>query len=192
VVSLLFFACKQNDNKIAPSAISNINLEQVDKSQLTLDQSKGLVYHLDKPFTGYSISTYPNDVKSEEIAYANGKLHGSYKKWFEEGLLSYECTYNQGLQVDQGHSWWRNGNMRSEANYKNGKVHGVQTQWYKSGSIFKKMTFNMGREDGMQQSWRENGKIYNNYEAKNGRIFGLKRAALCFQLEDEEVVFSTD
>ena len=33
----------------------------------------------------------------------------------------------------------------------------------------------------------QNGKIYNNYEAKNGRIFGLKRASLCFQLEDEIV-----
>jgi antitoxin component YwqK of YwqJK toxin-antitoxin module len=44
-----------------------------------------------------------------------------------------------------------------------------------------------GQEEGMQKAWRENGKIYNNYEAKNGRIFGLKRASLCFQLEDEIV-----
>lgn len=46
-----------------------------------------------------------------------------------------------------------------------------------------------GREEGMQKAWRENGKIYNNYEAKNGRIFGLKRANLCYELENEEVQF---
>ena len=49
------------------------------------------------------------------------------------------------------------------------------------------MTIVNGREEGMQQAWRRNGKIYNNYEAKNGRIFGLKRANLCFQLEEEIV-----
>ncbi len=29
-----------------------------------------------------------------------------------------------------------------------------------------------------------------NYEAKNGRIFGLKRADLCYALNDEKITFN--
>jgi antitoxin component YwqK of YwqJK toxin-antitoxin module len=66
-----------------------------------------------------------------------------------------------------------------------GVPHGIQKQWYQSGAKFKHLSLNHGIEEGLQQSWRENGKIYNNYEAKNGRIFGLKRANLCYELEEE-------
>ncbi len=44
----------------------------------------------------------------------------------------------------------------------------------------------------MQRSWRENGQLYNNYEARDGRTFGLKRANLCFSLDDEEVILKSE
>ena len=79
--------------------------------------------------------------------------------------------------------------LRSESNFKMGIAEGEQWQWYKSGAKFKRRQLVNGREEGIQQSWRENGKIYNNYEAKNGRIFGLKRANLCFELDNEIVQY---
>ena len=45
----------------------------------------------------------------------------------------------------------------------------------------------MGQEEGLQQAFRKNGDLYANYEAKEGRIFGLKKAALCFGLQNEEI-----
>ena len=45
-----------------------------------------------------------------------------------------------------------------------------------------------GQEEGLQRAWRQNGKLYVNYEAKHGRIFGLKRASLCYELNDENIV----
>ena len=45
----------------------------------------------------------------------------------------------------------------------------------------------MGKEEGIQQAFRKNGDLFANYEAKEGRIFGLKKAALCFGLEDENI-----
>jgi antitoxin component YwqK of YwqJK toxin-antitoxin module len=50
------------------------------------------------------------------------------------------------------------------------------------------MNYRAGKEAGMQRAWRQNGKIYNNYEVKNGRIFGLKRANLCYGLDDEKII----
>ena len=45
----------------------------------------------------------------------------------------------------------------------------------------------MGKEEGIQQAFRKNGDLFANYEAREGRIFGLKKAALCFGLEDEKI-----
>lgn len=79
--------------------------------------------------------------------------------------------------------------MRSESSFTEGIAHGTQRQWYKSGALFKEINLVEGKEEGMQKAWRENGKIYNNYQARNGRIYGLKRANLCYELDDEEVQY---
>lgn len=47
----------------------------------------------------------------------------------------------------------------------------------------------MGMEEGIQQTFRKNGALYANYEAKEGRIFGLKKAALCYGLEDQSIQY---
>jgi antitoxin component YwqK of YwqJK toxin-antitoxin module len=187
---LILVSCKREAQKSIAhneAEISSTDDLTINKNVLVLKPNLGLMYYNNQPFTGTSELFYSQLVKAETIAYKNGKRHGKYRKWFPDGTLSFEATYNNGLQQGTAKSWWNNGNLRSESNYDNGIVNGIQKQWYKSGNIFKEMTIVNGKEQGMQKAWRENGKIYNNYEAKNGRIFGLKRASLCFQLEDEIV-----
>lgn len=162
----------------------------VDKTALWLKANQGLVFYKDEPFTGVSVEGYPNRQTAESITYQAGKRHGLREKWFNDGTLSYSSNYQNGKLEGEAKSWWRNGNLRSLYIYQNGIANGLQQEWYISGAKFKFRHLADGKEAGMQQSWRENGKIYNNYEAKNGRIFGLKRANLCFQLEDEAVVYS--
>ena len=65
----------------------------------------------------------------------------------------------------------------------------MQKKWYVTGELFKQTNINQGREEGMQQAWRKNGKLYVNYEAKNGRIFGMRKANLCYELDDEKIQF---
>jgi antitoxin component YwqK of YwqJK toxin-antitoxin module len=183
---LIIVSCQKETQKPIAFTEAEVSI-MINKSELELMPNLGLMYYNNQPFTGVSEVFYSEIVKAETIEYKNGKRHGLYKKWFPDGTLSFEAIYDNGLQHGVSKSWWRNGNLRSVANYDNGIVNGTQKQWYKSGSIFKEMTIVNGKEEGMQKAWRENGKIYNNYEAKNGRIFGLKRASLCFQLEDEIV-----
>lgn len=187
---LILFSCQEEAQK--PTAYTEVTERSIDhivihKSELELKANLGLMYHNDQPFTGISVLYYSENIEAETIVYVDGKRHGSYKKWFPDGRLSFESNYVNGLQDGTAKTWWKNGNLRSEANYTKGIVNGIQKQWYKSGNRFKEMTIVNGKEEGLQKAWRENGKIYNNYEAKNGRFFGLKRASLCYQLEDEIV-----
>lgn len=187
-----YFSCSNSDNTDAKQPTVSLNAKTISEDSLELKKMEGLVYYHNEPFTGTSSKLYPNGVRAKSIEYKAGRRHGKYIKRFENGHISFKSNYVDGRQQGKTISWWRNGNRRSESNYKSGVPEGEQREWYKSGAKFKKMTIVNGQEEGMQQSWRENGKLYNNYEAKNGRIFGLKRAALCFQLEDEEVQYKVD
>lgn len=178
------------DSEISLPAEMPSDAETLSMDLLVLNQNKGIMLHRGSPFTGIAVEYYKPEQLKTRIHYIQGKREGRYNKWFSDGTLSYEATYVAGRREGPAQSWWSNGNIRSSSNYQRGIAEGEQLQWYKSGARFKKMTVLNGREEGLQQSWRENGKIYNNYEAKNGRIFGLKRAALCFQLEDEEISYA--
>lgn len=156
---------------------------------LQLAASQGLVYYQDSVFTGRSIKKKFDRVV-QSVGYLGGKKDGPFLLYFNTGDLSYFCFYRSGRKVGEAKSWWSNGKLRSQSNFVDGVADGRQLQWYKTGQLFKEINLVDGKEEGMQRSWRKNGKIYNNYEAKNGRIFGLKRATLCYQLSDEEVVDS--
>lgn len=187
IVLVVLVSCKyETSNDFGISM--KINDIEVLKDSLRLIPEKGLVFYKDEPFSGISIEYYPDDLSlAERMPYHEGIKHGHTQKWFEDGLLSYEAYYDKGQLIDSSRTWWKNGNIRSQSFYIDGEIHGTQRQWYISGALFKELNYNMGVEEGMQKAWRENGKIYNNFETKNGRIFGLKRANLCFSLDNEEI-----
>lgn len=195
IVLFSLISCADNRDNLSAenTSISEVkkasNNQNVNASQLTLDANKGLVYYNEVMFTGIAQRHYANETLAEEITYVNGVKDGTYKKWFDDGLLSFESSYTNGKQHGVTKSWWRNGKLRSESNYVNGLATGIQRQWYISGERLKERNLVNGKEEGLQHTWRRNGKLYNNYEAKNGRIFGLKRANLCYSLQDEEVQY---
>lgn len=186
---VLFFSCqsKNNNTNGLTQLANNTELQKVLKQELVLKPNIGLVYYNNEPFTGISYANYSNGKKAEQTSYLKGLKHGNFKKWYQDGTLSFKSLYQKGVVNGNSKSWWKDGKIRSESNHLLGKVNGVQKQWYKTGERFKELNIVNGKEEGLQKAWRRNGKLYNNYEAKNGRIFGLKRASLCFDLEDEIV-----
>jgi antitoxin component YwqK of YwqJK toxin-antitoxin module len=188
-MTVSLFSCSQESNETASStSLPLVSSKVILKDSVQLIPAKGLVYYDGKPFTGTSV-LFSDTVKIESIDYMNGKRNGWYRKWYPNGMLSFEAEYKIGKRDGTAKTWWKNGKLRSESHFENSVANGVQLQWYKSGAKFKRMNLVNGKEEGLQQSWRENGKLYNNYEAKNGRIFGLKRANLCYELEDEKVKY---
>ncbi len=191
-LALLFLlGCNSSEKKNQEELYSHSIIAEhpVFQDALILNQSNGVVYYKNLPFTGNAIAQYDNGVLAISIDYKDGRKDGQYKKFFPNGELSFEAYYTNGKQNGKNRTWWSNGNLRTESNFVDGVPDGVQFQYYKTGQLFKKINLTMGQEEGLQQSWRENGKLYNNYEAKNGRIFGLKRSKLCFKLDDEEVQY---
>ncbi|WP_235904666.1 toxin-antitoxin system YwqK family antitoxin [Patiriisocius marinus] len=184
LISCNNIATTKEEGSSTSEILNTETLAEISISQLTLHPNEGLLYQNEKPFTGIAVSKYPNGIPSEKVTYLNGIKNGLQTKWFADGIKSFETTYTNGKRNGTSTTWWKNGKLRSQGSYTNGIAQGTHEQWYISGAPFKKLSLVNGKEEGLQQSWRENGKIYNNYEAKNGRIFGLKRANLCFQLED--------
>ena len=192
-VAVIFLVCiGVTRNAISFRNVLPMFKKKVERSSLELNPNEGLVYYQNEPFTGTSVSYYHNGNLAEFIDYLDGKKHGFFRKFFENSELSFDSQYINGKQHGTAKSWWENGNLRAALNYENGIAHGMQKQWYKSGAKFKFIHLVNGREEGLQQSWRENGKLYNNYEARNGRIFGLKRANLCYDLDNEKIQLASD
>jgi hypothetical protein len=184
-ISGFLLGCNSNsvETTLLETPTPNITL---DKENLSLDAKRGLFLWEDKPFSGIS-TLHQMGVLVEEIHFHQGKKQGSFKKWFDDGTLSFEAYYHQGKKDSTCKSWWRNGQLRSLSNFNNGVPHGKQYSWYDTGEKFKETNLEHGKEKGLQRAWRKNGTIYNNYEAKNGRIFGLKRANLCYEIEEEDI-----
>ncbi|MGB3774418.1 MAG: hypothetical protein WA951_04105 [Leeuwenhoekiella sp.] len=181
-------ACNsRTENSALVTHQKQIQNREVAYGDLILNQVKGIWYHQDAPYNGFSIKYYANGAVAERLGFYNGKRQGTGQRWSEQGVLRSEFEYEQNKLVGTYKSWWENGQLASKANYENGVLNGTQMEWYETGQLAKKRKLVAGNEKGLQQSWLPNGKIYVNYEARNGRNFGLKRANLCYQLKDEIV-----
>jgi antitoxin component YwqK of YwqJK toxin-antitoxin module len=190
-MAIMVIGCQFEKTTPASSmGISDLSEYFVSYDSLVLNRKTGLVYHNNEPFSGISVSYFNNNLVAEKINYIDGQRNGIRQKWFANGILSYEAVYTANTLDGQVKSWWSNGKLRSVSNFENGVADGLQQEWYSSGSLFKEVNLTAGIENGLQRAWRENGKIYINYEAKNGRIFGLKRASLCYELTNENIVFN--
>lgn len=143
----------------------------------------------DIPYNGYAISKFDNDSLKQKFGILNGRKQNSDSVWFSSGTINSITHYHKGKLHGEKSIWSENPNytLIAKLNYKLGKAHGIQEKWYTTGEVFQILNLEMGKEEGIQQAYRKNGVLFANYEAKNGRIFGLKKAALCFGLEDQKI-----
>lgn len=173
------------------SIILDIPDTTVDKSELVYDRNNSLWKLNDQIFSGYAVSYYQDKELKERFGILDGKKQNQEIHWFPDGHYKRVSNYHKGKLHGAKKSWDHDEPHRlmSQLSYVTGKLHGSQTKWYPSGKVFKKMNYTMGTEEGIQQAFRENGDLYANYEAKDGRIFGLKKTALCFGIEDEQIQY---
>lgn len=161
----------------------------VEKSLLDYNNKISLWTLNDQPFSGNAVSYYQDSILKEKISILDGKKENQTKHWFPNGYLKQVSNYHTGKLHGEKKVWSSDINrvLISHLNYKLGKAHGEQKQWYDTGELHKKLNLYQGHEKGIQQAFRKNGNVYANYEVKEGRIFGLKKASLCFNLENESI-----
>ncbi len=145
-------------------------------------------------YSGYVVSYYPDGSLEQKFGLFEGKKQNQSLVWYPDGHLKFQSNYYLGKLHGEKNMWASSADhlLISQLNYFQGKAHGLQRKWYPTGELFKELQLNMGREEGQQRAYRKNGDLFANYEAKNGRIFGLKRASLCFGLDNEEVQYLED
>ena len=184
----------EKDSRLAISTESNIIIPNVIKelSDLNYNPNNSHWTFDGQIFSGYAVSYFPNQTLKEKIGILEGKKHNASLKWYADGHLQRSAQYAGG-KLDGSKKTWSPDSLHvlvSHLNYQRGKLHGIQTKWYPTGEIFKVLNLKNGKEEGMQKGYRKNGDLYANYEAREGRIFGLKKAALCYGLEDEKIQYA--
>lgn len=164
----------------------------VDLSALHYENKTSVWSLKNQLYSGYAVSFHQDSILKEKIGILNGKKQNQAIQWYPDGHYKQVTNYHKGRLHGAKKVWSAEPShvLIAHLNYISGKAHGEQKKWYPNGALFKKLNLNMGREEGIQQAFRQNGALYANYEAKAGRIFGLKKAALCFGLEDEDVQYT--
>ena len=181
-------------NEASSTSLESIDLlevpiNEIEKSKLVFNKFKSEWTLGDSLFSGYSMSYYPEGMVKERIGILNGKKQNESEIYYRDSSYRSYALYHKGKLHGVKKTWSRDSShtLLSHGSFYLGKAHGVQKKWYPSGELFKVMNMNMGREEGIQQAYRKNGVLYANYEAKEGRIFGLKKAALCYDVDDGNV-----
>jgi len=189
--SMLLLVCCQSNNISNQEVLIENYLKLPDTTflleNLKFDKSKALWFHGDILASGTVLSYYPNDSLKQKFGIFRGRKQNESFDWYPDGHLRNYTNYQKG-KLHGIKKTWTSDSLHvqiAEFNFKNGHGHGKQTKWYNTGELYQELNLNMGKEEGMQKAYRKNGDLYANYEARDGRIFGLKKAALCFELENE-------
>lgn len=173
---LLFFGCQSNPKN------NNIMLNAANHNFTT---QNGVFLLNNQPYTGYVYTVYPKTKDTlEVIGYLNGKEHGVWRKYYEDGKLKQQRVFKNGLKEDKYIAYWQNGKKQLEYNFKAGEYNGNCAEWNQEGTLTKKMNYAMGYEDGAQQMFYDNGKVRSNYVIKDGRRFGLLGTKNCINVSD--------
>ncbi len=163
----------------------------IEKSALEYNHKTSIWTLSGIPYSGFAVSYYPDNTLKEKFGILNGKKQDNFIQWYPDGHFKNVAAYDKGKLHGEKKIWSQDSAHVLIAHYKyhTGKPHGEQIKWYPTGELFKKMNLNRGKEEGLQQAFRKNGALYANYEAWEGRTFGLKKAKLCYSLEDENIQY---
>ena len=174
IITFFFVSCKEK----------NSSLPKYDIDKITLTRKQGESFYNQKKFNGILFQTlFENDTKLLG-KYVNGKKHGVWKKFYENGNLKEIRSYNNGIKYGKHTGYYNNGRKQFEYNLKNDEYHGLKRAWNKEGIMIQKMNFLRGYENGFQKVWYDNGTIKSNYYVKNGRRFGLLGTKNCTNVKD--------
>ncbi|MEP1778807.1 hypothetical protein [Reichenbachiella sp.] len=141
--------------------------------------------------SGYIIERFANDQIARHLGVFEGKREGVLTAYYPSGRVRFIENYKNNKLDGAVKRWSKEAGYQllAELSYEARKLHGVQKMWFPTGELHKLMHMKRGKEDGLQQAFRKNGALYANYEARNGRIFGLKRSNLCYELDNQQVVY---
>lgn len=112
---------------------------------------------------------YTNDVITEVLWYADGKLHGPRHRWSTDNVpflgsgyredgnrqLGLEREYVDGELHGKDHAWYANGIMAHKGTWVHGKAEGRALRWYSDGMLEYERSYKNGKLEG-ETVWHQN------------------------------------
>lgn len=89
---------------------------------------------------------YENGRKEMHGEFKDGKRHGEWTYWFQDGRKWTESRYENDLRIGKAIIWRESGYKNYEGSYSNGKPHGTWTFYDVDGSRNKDVIFEHGQK----------------------------------------------
>jgi len=150
--------------------------------------TKGRVYTGTDDLRNTEIDKFISTSPSGRMAYNNnksklicrydlleGKKHGNYKCWDNNGLLVFNFNYDKGVQHGKQESWWPNGSKMTFKNYIDGRLEGTFTNWYENGQVSTVNVYSNNLSNGRSLNFTQDGlKIGDCIESNGFTISGTR------------------
>ncbi|MCZ2342336.1 MAG: GYF domain-containing protein [Bacteroidales bacterium] len=106
--------------------------------------------------------------KIMEVYFFAGIKHGPHTEWYDGVQKQFAGVMKEGKKHGKWQHWHENGKPQKEEFFLNGVKHGPETNWYKDGTKEFESSFVDGNEHGRHIEWWENGKKANELHVKHG------------------------
>jgi antitoxin component YwqK of YwqJK toxin-antitoxin module len=174
---LCFSACNTAVSPSEPLLITSINGR--------FENKNGVLYLENALYSGTVFMLHPRSMDTAELrSYLQGKEHGTWKKFYEKGLLHEQREFSEGKKVGNYKAWWPNGKLQLHYVFEDDEYNGTCREWNQQGLLVKEMNYRSGHEEGSQKLFYDNGKVRANYTMTNGRRFGLLGTKNCVNVSD--------
>ena len=110
--------------------------------------------------------------KRMELEFKDGKRHGRYKKYYENGQLHEEGQFKEGKKHGLSKSYWENGRFETEVHWVDGKSHGPWKYHEKDGHLKITGFFKEGKRNGPERWYFKSGQISWEGHYKNDKLHG--------------------
>jgi antitoxin component YwqK of YwqJK toxin-antitoxin module len=151
---------------------------------------KGINYVNGEIFTGTLFESGDRGDTLRLSCYWNGKEHGTWKQFYDDGLLKEVRYFKRGKKVGEHKGWWENGQLKFLYHLENDEYEGTSQEWSADGLLIREANYKAGYEEGVQKAWYASGKIKSNYIMKEGRRFGLLGTKNCINVSDSVFNFN--
>jgi antitoxin component YwqK of YwqJK toxin-antitoxin module len=114
-------------------------------------------------------------MKIMEVGYKDGDefKDGTYALWNDEGIQTYLGHYKMGIKVGVWKIWYDTGVLSSVCNYdQKGNIEGIKETYFKNGQLETQTTYTNNIPNGTYTAFYENGKPKLKGQYKNGKQDG--------------------
>ena len=108
----------------SPPSLSDADIERLLKEAVdseSLPERDGLIYHDDKPYSGWGKHMYDSGQVSDLVEFKDGKQNGLMIEWHQNGQKSVEGNFKDGEPHGLVKVWHENGQKLGELKYKDGE-----------------------------------------------------------------------